>query len=64
VDEMNEDEIADLREWEVEMFDYLNRRLVTCADPARRNHPSCSGRSEELRELIEAADAFRPTRWW
>jgi hypothetical protein len=61
---MNEDEISDFREWEVEMFNHLNRRLVASMDPARRNHPSCSMTSEELRELIEAADEFRPTRWW
>lgn len=61
---MTEDEISDLRLWEVEMFDHINQRLTAYMDPVRRNHPSCHPDGAELREIIEVADAFPPTRWW
>jgi hypothetical protein len=61
---MTEDEIFDFRQWEVEMFDHLNKRVVAQMDPARRAHPSYQPTSDELDEIVEAIDAFPPSRWW
>lgn len=61
---MTEDELADLAQWEVEMFNHLNCRLAEYLCTLGQDHPSYLSTRHALRETIDATNAFPPTRWW
>ena len=61
---MTEDELADLAQWEVEMFNHMNGRLAEYLSTLHQDHPSFLSTQQGLQETIDASIAFPPTRWW
>ena len=53
---MTEDELADLAEWEIEMFNHLNRRLAEYLCTLRQDHPSGQSTRQALRGTVDASN--------